>query len=650
MEQKKYLADYFQQPHQEYHAILNDLENTFDNRVASEIFNFTQAKTESAMTNVWRLLRNRYEELSSLEEGMPEEPSEEDISFYVNEFFRLTNPKGISRDLKAAFQFDEIEEDYKNFIKQMVSQEYGQIFNRYLYPSVFFTQLKAAITQKIDKIIKPLTTYTETLGEHATLLGKIKEDQRSKGFVRGGAAMLGILVGIPFVGAGVGALLKANDEQAIQTSMQSVFDDWNLYQEELMSFLEELEEQYRLAMITLYGGTLLRVSSQFEILKFTFCDLSMAEGKYWLVLNEQEAKETAEWVKNTATGIEKLISQKRWKEAIVISEKLYHTIKKRTATSRTVLYDNKSALSIAHHYYYLSYQEALIQEFENGHIDSFYDTCKKLLMEINLTIKESDFSTTFHKPSALIIRFIKTAIKRNDYDDLRLLIDYMEKLMNRYQNGEVFIGEATASEEVFVDELKSILIAANFMEDTLHMNLGELGADDEGEVLHVTRKQLKSLIDMDENAGSPDIFTNYLRKQYKKSWFIPILKLSPFSWLKRYRKRVFLSLSLILILSICLYFAKGSLSSLWNDNDVQSSESVKETPKVTYLRITTDAANVRSGPSLNDSIIDYVDKEDKLEFRNEEAVDNSGRTWYAVKLVNGNDGWISSGITEEIDN
>lgn len=79
-----------------------------------------------------------------------------------------------------------------------------------------------------------------------------------------------------------------------------------------------------------------------------------------------------------------------------------------------------------------------------------------------------------------------------------------------------------------------------------------------------------------------------------------------------------------------------------NTSDSQDSPSNGDLPKV---RVQTNSANIRSGPSLDYGSIGVVSRDTLLPV----LMINAERSWYYVELENGERGWIGSLVVEEIE-
>jgi Bacterial SH3 domain len=644
------LDSYFINANYEYHQIAQDLKHRLNNGVSEEVIAFVQAKTNEAMEQVWGILHSRYEDLRVLEDSMPDKPTKEDQSNYLKEFFRLTDPGRVSHNLKEALKFASIESDYLNFVNEMSGQEYGEVFNRYTYPSHFFNGLKRAIVYHIDQLTAALKEYAEMIGKHAILLDTLNKGKRDKAFIKGGASLLGMLVGIPFAGAGIGALMGGNDETQINDSLNKVFNNWNTYIDQFNKFINSLEENYRLAMMTIYGGTIIRVSDQFQAMEFTFAEMSLLEYRYYLALTDKEKRETREWIEETTEGVTELIRRKSWKEALSVSQKLFHIVKQRPITARTEFQEGQSGLYLAHLYYYSSYQEALLEEYKNDHLDSFYITAKKLYNELPLLVQDKDLAKNFSTSDHLLIRFIKEALKRKETEDLKVTLKYFQRVEERVEREGYYLGELPGSIKDFSQQFKAYLLIEKFLEEVY--SIRDSNEDQDEPHVHLSRKSLKELKSIDDEIGIRDELSAYIKKEYIKSILMPWRGVS-FAWLKEYKKRLAGILLIITLLfsgvtygNELLNYSKNVLGKFsW---PFASEASTTQEQPLIYMQITSEFGNIRSEPSLTSDVVYSADSSDKLQFQNEEQKDQDGRIWFKVQTSDGNEGWISSKITKKI--
>ncbi|MFC4411819.1 SH3 domain-containing protein [Chungangia koreensis] len=637
----KQIHQYFENPVREYNAIDRDLQNRLNQEVYNEVNAYSQLLTDQAMEQVWNHLRRRYEELDRLEKSVPDEPSKEDRDYFLKQFFKLTDPSHVSADLQRALQFKKIEKDYAEFIKKMSLGEYGELFKRYRYPAEFFNGIQHGILHSVDNIVHALKSYAESVGRYALTLDSVAKSAKDKAFIKGTASVLGLLVGIPFAGAGVGALMGGSDQSKISDSLDNVFEDWDEYVDHFYGFLQTLEQTYRLAMAALYGGTILRVNDQLNQLNIAFSQMALLSKDYALELNGQERKETEKWLRESVSGIKQLLTKKLWKDAIRISQELYLTVKSQPVAARTEMYGGKSAIYEAHLYYYLSFQEALLEEYQNGHYDSFYTTVKKLYSDMPLTVLDKNIDSNFSKTGDLLFRFIKEALKRDRTEDLLIAHKYLERVGKRWKRDGSYLGETTKDAEAFTDELKAFYLLENFL-------YIQCGYEIEFQFLDgsLKRRQIRELIKIDEAIGRPDSLTDFLKFQYRSALFhsFKTSLTKNKKWLVAAVLAIGVGTGGFVYGNEIVEKAKGI--SLFADNSEAETEIVATAP--IYLMINTEYANVRSEPSLSSSIVDSVDQSIQLEYLHKEATDSEYRTWLLVKLPDGKDGWISSKITENI--
>ncbi|XXM71359.1 SH3 domain-containing protein [Lysinibacillus sphaericus] len=646
------LDSYFINANSEYHQIEQDLKHRLNTSVSEEVIAFIQVKTNEAMEQVWGILHARYEDLKRLDESMPDKPSKEDQTNYLKEFFRLTDPARVSADLKTAIKFTSIESDYMDFIKAMSGQEHGEIFKRYTYPSEFFNGLKNAIVYHIDQLTAALKEYAEMIGKHAILLDTLNKGKKEKAFIKGGASLLGMLVGIPFAGAGVGALMGGNDEDQVNDSLNKVFTNWNTYIEQFNKFINSLEENYRLAMMTIYGGTIIRVSDQFHAMEYAFAEMSLLEYQYYLTLTDKEKKESGKWIEETTAGVTELLKRKSWKEALRVSQKLFHIVKQRPITSRTELQDGKSGLYIAHLFYYSSYQEALLEEYRNGHLDSFYSMTKQLYNELLLLVQDKDLEKSFSTSGHLLFRFVKEALKRKEMNDLSIVSAFFQRVEDRGRKEGYYLGELPGSPKEVSEQFKAFMLIEEFLEKVY--SIGDSHGDEDGPDVYLSRKTLKELKMIDDGIGVRDELSAYIKKEYIKSILMPWRGVS-FTWYKQNKKRLAGFLLIIALLFSGVTYGKDLLTYSKNVLGKFSwpfsseASTPEEGQPVNYMQITSEFGNIRSEPSLTSAVVYSADSSDELQFLNEKQKDQDDRIWFKVQAGDGTEGWISSKIIKKVE-
>ncbi|WP_158593264.1 SH3 domain-containing protein [Planomicrobium sp. Y74] len=649
---QKTLETFFLSPNDEYQYIESDLKKRLLLDVHEEIIAYVQVKTDEAMDKVWGRLKKRYVAVSELDETMPKKPTAEDRSHYLKEFFKLTNPEAVSKDLQEALKFDKMEVEYKEFIKQMKLQEYGELFVRYLYPSNFFNSLKRSILTHIDKLVASLKRFTDAIAEHAWTLDDIRKENKENAFIRGGASVLGMLVGIPFAGAGIGALMGNSSKERVQNSLQHVFDGWNKYIDDFNWFYRTLETNYRLAMMTIYGGTLLRVNDQLGTFNYTFESMALLSCKYSVTLTEKERRDTEKWLDESTRCIKQLINRRYWQEALRVSIQLFNIIKERPVLARAELSNNTSPIYIASKYHYLSFQEALLEEYKNGHSKDFFATAYKLYEELPLLIQDKDLEPGFSKQGELLFRFIKQALKEKNTEALRVIPSYLSRVSKRWETEGYYVGEYNDSIRELLEQSKAFFLAEVFLEDVLDIT-DDQSEEESGQRLHLTVKQLKELKKVDASIGQTDMLTKYIQSQYIKSFLFPWRNIS-FDWMAKYRKMtVSFVLAILLLVGGFSYgphvydYSKEKVSSieLFFAKQKESREGSESIP--VFITLTVDYANIREIPSLDGAVVTTVGSTDEIQYLNEDQTDSRGTVWHKVSLTNGYEGWISGAITSK---
>ncbi|WP_087974186.1 SH3 domain-containing protein [Oceanobacillus rekensis] len=635
------IEQFFRDTQLEIDHMKKDLQANLQPNVTEELLLFAKHQTGLMMDSVWQNIGWRYNQLQDLDAYFPENPSAEQQQEYRKNFFRLTDPGSISNDLKKALKLDDFELEYWHFINTMEQKEYGAIFKRYEYPEDFFAAIKKGIFNHIEALVGALQRYAEALGKHALILKEMKASQGEKAIIKGSATALGLLVGLPFVGAGVGALLGGNDRSKIADSLGTISKDWNTYEQQLHQFLNRLEEHLELAILAVYGGTILRVNEQLKTLNLQIQNLAMDDYGYILELTPDERLNIYEWVREATAGIQSLIKQGRFQEAIQVANKFHAAVKKHPVVGRDRIEGKLSTLYIAHQHTFMAYEEALLTEYRNGHMDSFYQMAKQLLGELYLLVNNKHLYTVQEE---LLFRFLKEALKRKQHEDIKLTTEYTKRVEERMEKYQLYAGELTersTPEELalqFNDDYKGYIAIEQFMEEVLGMDVGE----SEGDNPILTRKQWKQLIEIDASIGQVDAFTVFLRK---KLWKYAGRKFN------KHKRKIAATAAAIMIGVTGLQYGDDVYS--YGSNKLASVEwtawiggSEEQAQAKEVFQINTDYGNIRKDASLDAQIVTVVSRDMDLVSLLEIRTDGEGREWYLVEAPDGVQGWISSGIVE----
>lgn len=626
----------FEDPNRQYDQLKGQLYKNLSKDVAEEIEAFVQIKTTEKFDSLWKILNRRFERLNELYESDSENDSKEEQNKKIKRFFDLTNPKYVTDELKVIIEFDEIEKDFKAVIDTLAKGEHGKLFLRYKFDSNLFGFLKHGLLVELKNLASKLEVYTEQIGQHVILLQEINDSKKTKGAIKGGLTALSLIVGVPFLGTAAGKLMGANDEAKQTDSLKKVFGKWDDYTDQLRVFLEDLEYRYRHILMTLYGGTLLRVNEQFRSFHLELEWLNLKTNDYGLCLTEEEIKRVKNWVNETTSGMDELLATNKVKEALHVSNRFFHFVSDNPIMSRTVVQREKSVMYLANLYKYA----ALTKKVEELDAEKGNELIVEIYRQLPLFVHDADLeSIKITTQTKMLSKLIHRCLEDKNEDQLVIFLEYFQRMVKRGERENIYIGEdgRKADESFVIFYLLSV-----FVEEVLKKESPTSGFFKDYFVKYkYVRKLRKYYV---ENCGI-DKFSKMLgQAQFisgTMTLFSPIIK--PFV---RYTKRS-IAIMLLIVLATVGYVQKDAIvekTSAFFTND--KDEEVTSEPVVRYVKLMVDQANVRMSPNLDAKIIAVLELGTSMEYLETEQKDADGRTWYKVGLPDGNVGWISSKIVE----
>lgn len=639
-----YAMSNFQNPTQQIEEIKTKLYRTLPIGVAEEIEALVQIRTDEKFNRIWNLVSKRYNRLNELYESYSDKDSKEERNQKIKRFFELTKPREVVNELKSIIEFEEMETEFRRVLTDLSKGEHGELFQRYQFDRQVFGYLKYGLLSEVKEVTTKLESFTEQNAKHVLLLQEIMESKKTKGFVKGGFTALSILVGVPFLGTAAGKIMGANDESKISESLQTVFQSWDDYTDQLKSFLQDLEERYKHILLTLYGGTFLRVNEQLKPFQLQVESVNLETNTYTLSVTEREAERVREWVKETTEGIDQLLKNRCIDQAIDVSNRFYHYVNEHPIMSRTVVSEDQSVLYIAHLYKFAALSQKAIKIADSNEREGL-EFITEIYRQLPLMVHDIDVERIGGvTPTDLLMKFIYLCLKHHvDKQYLPVVFDYLLKIGKHEEEGRLYPGEANLK---IIESSVIFATIALYAEEVLKLD-NPLSKLLEGFIpgfWHLRKMKIK------------------YRALYRKDAFYKILIQAQFAsvLLKTIRpivrpfvvyKMKAVMVLLILALTLAGYMHKDQLVEkvteigLFPNNEAVDQENTNMAA-TRFAVVIEDQANLRQTPSLSSDILTVVRQGDRLEHLNQEQADSEGRIWFQVKISDGSVGWISSKIVE----
>lgn len=602
------------------------------------------------------LLVNRFVEMNQVVEGLPSKPTKKQYDAFVKNILYLAEPAEIAKEMGKVIEQDEVYRAYRDFIERSDRDQFHQLYLKNAFPEATVLRLSQLAMVHMKKSIEQLHHYIDSLHAHNQLINQIQEKRQSTGILKTGASLIGLGIGIPFLGLGLGKLLGAGDKQKIQESIGNIFEHIDFLEESLYDTIAKLGDSLYLLFLTLLGGTFVTVSQVLQ--SENLCITGMGTDKViQYSLTPEEKTRFENWYQFSINGISELIKEKRWHDAIESVKKMHHIITGKPIHAKHEIVPNKSALYMAHVFYYSVYQEALLEEYRLGHTDSFLTQAKAFWDTLILYPLEKDLPSFASHPAQFIFLYIKEYIDKhpNELDWLSKADEYIGK---RHETN-VLKGEFGENPKDYMENVKTFFIGLEFYDHVYKRKAFSKRKYREKMYSILTEETINHFIEIDNSLQHPDEFTVFLHTIKDKKMKA---KRAPYI---RWTLRVVIAVLFIMLITVSVkpFSPKvttgltdsisfinqkwGSLTSTvgskWNSIFDEEDEIVED---FGLIRIAEDTVNIRQSPSLNGKVIATGYADETYRFLDEEQLDTAGVTWLTIQLSDGQIAYVSKKVVK----
>ncbi len=500
----------FKDPKAEILNIESDLKNQFDSSVVSFIQNTARQTASYYHDEVSAILLNPIIRLEERLADLSKNPTEQEQSDARHDVMAIFNPIHISSQIQKIVSNKKVYDKYIHFIELVENDSYYNLYQQNSFSEEAVMKFNEFAFVNMEKVIHQLDVYIEDMQRHKDLVKQVQDDQSGRGFLKMGASLLGMGVGIPFLGAGLGLLLGSGDKEKIEKSLDIVFDHVDYVSTALFESVEKVGESLYLLFLTLFSGTFLAVNKSLLTKNARITHISSSHDiSYGLVPAEIIIFE--KWFSTSLIGIEKLAQKKCWQDAIIAIKKMQELINQTPFHAQHIISDKKSALYIAHVHYFALYQEALLYEYRAGHTESYIKNGEKFFSTLILFPLEKDMPSYASSITEFVFQFIKAHLKNTGelLPWFRYKAGYIEE---RRRVSHTLSGEMGVGSSDYAKNIQSFLIG-----DQFYLNYNNLTPIPQGNPLAAYMKYLKisdieKLIEIDNALEEPDALTLFLEK------------------------------------------------------------------------------------------------------------------------------------------
>lgn len=654
----------FKYPKPEIIRMEKDYKRLFGNKMAQFIEQEAHVISAAYHDQCAHILVDRFIEINKVVQSVPENPSKKQYDQIVQQILSLAEPSAIANEIQRVVNNSDVYEYYKYFIEKSDKDVFHQLYVKCAFTKEATINLNQLAMGQMKSSIDDLSEYIKSLQAHNQLINSIQERRKGDSFIKTGASIVGLGLGIPFLGMGLGALIGAGDKKKIQESLGNIFNHIDFLEESLYETVDKLGDSLYLLFLTLIGGTFIAVNHTLNTQNLRIEQMN-DEHIVTYALTPEEKTKFEKWFHVSITGITQLVKEKRWSEAIRIVKEMHQMIADTPIHSQYEIEPNKSALYIAHVYYYAIYQEALLEEYRAGHIDSFLTQSKAFWDTLILYPLEKDFPSFASHPAHFIFLYVKQYMHRypNELYWMNKSVEYISK---RRENN-ILLGEYGENTTDYAQNVMIYFLMTEFYNDVMKLKTRRNDIKvKEFNYKQITNEQVEHLIAIDNALNHPDALTKFLhsiKDRQKKEKRVPFIR-----WSIRIAAAAILLIFLVMVSNPIMGMlddAKNSagekisesttfigdkwesvklnVSSLWSSlfEDEENNE-VTTFPK--QVIITEPAVNIRDKPSLDGYVIVTGYMDEFYNYLNEEQTDATGVTWLTIQLSDGRIAYVSKKV------
>lgn len=647
-------------PKDEIRHMERDYRKTFGNTMADFIEQEARIIASNYHDQCAHILVDRFLEMNKVIREMPAEPSKKQYDKGVQDILSLAEPSEISKEIEMVVNNTDVYNYYQDFIERFNADLFHQLYIKCSFTGEATIHLNQLAMAQVKANIDQLHQYIKSLREHNQLIEQIQKKRQGNNILKTGASIIGLGLGIPFLGMGLGALLGAGDKQKIQESLGNIFNHIDFLEESLYDTVGKLGDSLYLLFLTLIGGTFIAVDHALQTQNIRIEKMDDNHVIVYALTHEEKAR-FEKWFHVSITGITELVKEKRWPEAIRIVKEMHQMIAEKPVHSFHEIVPNKSALYIAHVYYYAVYQEALLEEYRAGHIESFLTQSKAFWDTIILYPLEKDFPAFASHPAHFIFLYVKQYMHHYP-NELYWLNKANEYISKRHEN-TVLNGEYGADPKDYAQNTTTYFLINEFYHQINKVRTHHSGRKYMEQLYRqLTDEKLTQLIAIDSALNHSDSLTVFLHSIYdrrRKAKRAPFLRWS-------------LRLAIASVFLALLFFVSKPILQKVGDTTEAVGEKISESPSfisekwedlkssvtemwssifgndediIHQVMITEPTINIRETPSLDGNIIATGYKNEAYSYLNEEQVDTEGVTWLKIELNDGRIAYVSDKVS-----
>lgn len=418
------------------HFLKSEFEKNKRSQLYLQIEDFVNRKVEKKFLAIEQSFNHYYRSIPEFNKKLQVNMSSTEA--VLDEFLQKISPGFIAMDFRIIWMFAEIEADFNVLVKQFLLNNPSQIINKYLLNSTIFNKISEFLSKDlIIDLIPSLYNYSYQLKKvelyskniHQSLLGDFSKE-------------LVIACSSRFNHSYINYNYKFAIIEALKNSWDKLFGCYE-------ASLEKLNENYRYVLINLYAGLFHRVSLDYDSFGMVFKSIHFEPVILEVHYDETMLYKTVDHLLDSISEIENVRASGETIKSMEYSERLYQIVELNKGIKNINISSNKSALYIAALHKYIDIANYLV-ETRNTSEEHFLVNFEELYRSLSLILKDTDIQN-LKAPLQfdLTITYVYTILKRNEFSRLKTLFDYVEKMICRFEKGELYEGENIENDDYF---------------------------------------------------------------------------------------------------------------------------------------------------------------------------------------------------------
>ncbi|TFE04048.1 SH3 domain-containing protein [Jeotgalibacillus salarius] len=605
-------------------ALLKDqMREHLEDKVFYAVVAYCSRLSENKKTELNNIFLKRQQQVESLFEEEVE--TREAFFQHMQRFINITGAAFWNKELKQVLDVSILEENYRSVFNAMEQGPFGEVYQRYEFAPETINGISQSLLKDSTEFFEALKEYDQKLGKHIQVMKSSSERTGEKTFFKTVSRIAGSFV-LPFIGsriAGHFADSLVDNHRGLLESYEQAYEAWTAFCHNVDQFSEKFTERYEHALLTLIGGTIMRVNqdlSQMHVF-ISYINLHKRDVEYSFTPKEQERFRT--WMQRTTIGISNLVEKGDFDKAHAAGYSLKEFI-----LSNPLLEDKKyrggvSYLEEASFWYYAVTASRMMNHQENRSLSL---ALAKELLE-GLPVKPDAKQISKHKLVPLhkvVLLGLHQAINTNQVSSY---VNSVKKFHNRNSGRTDFINFKQLADVIYLILTFERGISGKQGNNTdTDISIGSLKK---------TRKDYRLMTGVDKDAFTDLIKDLILARRTEKIKNIV------------FNKKTLLAAA-VFILSLALYTNFEKLQTAYQMNkESREMQALSNDASIEYFIISEEYANIRSNPILEGDVAGIASKDNRFRIKAKKT-DLDGRTWYHIETREGVSGWVSekTGVIE----